>query len=240
MQYQGGKEKIAARIAEVINAEKIGVYYEPFIGGLSIASRVQADTYILSDANEALIMLYKAWSDGWRPGRIDAAEYVRLKAAKDMKDPNTAFAGFGLSFGGKWFDGFARNSRGDDFFKNAFNSLTKKMARLDGKDVTFIHSGYQDLNIPDCSTVYCDPPYLKTRGFSGVGRFDSAKFWMWATWASEQDSRVFVSEYAAPDGWSSVLDIEKKMTLRKDGPHETRTEKLFIKERAQNEHQSTD
>jgi DNA adenine methylase len=225
MQYQGGKEKIAARIAEVINAEKIGVYHEPFIGGLSIASRVQADAYILSDANEALITLYKAWREGWRPDRIDAIEYARLKDAKDMADPNTAFAGFGLSFCGKWFAGISKNNNPKrDYYNSAFVSLTKKMARLDSKEVTFIHSDYQDLNIPDGSTVYFDPPYANTIDYKAVDSFDSDAFW---AWAGEQSARVFVSEYAAPDGWASVLNIEKKFNIMKDGPHETRVERLF-------------
>jgi DNA adenine methylase len=222
MHYQGGKEKIAARISNAIG--QVGVYYEPFIGGLSVASRVQADAYILSDANEALITLYKAWCEGWRPERIDEAEYARLKDAKDMADPNTAFAGFGLSFCGKWFGGFARDNSGRDYQSNAMRSLTKKMARLAGKDVTFIHSGYQDLSIPDGSTVYCDPPYANTTSYKAVDSFDSDAFW---DWAKNQHSSVLVSEYVAPAGWESILDIEKKMTLRKDGPHETRVERLF-------------
>jgi DNA adenine methylase len=221
MQYQGGKSRLALKIADAIG--QVGVYYEPFIGGLSVASRVQAETYILSDANEALITLYKAWCEGWRPERIDAVEYARLKDAKDMSDPNTAFAGFGLSFGGKWFGGWARQS-GHDFFDGCINSISKKMARLDGKDVTFIHSDYQDLSIPACSTVYCDPPYANTIDYKAVSSFDSDAFW---DWAKSQRSRVLVSEYVAPEGWESILDMEHGMRLRKDGPHETRVERLF-------------
>jgi len=222
MRYQGGKEKIAAKIANAIG--EVGVYYEPFVGGLSVASRVKADTYILSDANEALITLYKAWRDGWRPERIDEAEYARLKDAKDVADPNTAFAGFGLSYGGVWFSGFARDNSGRDYQSNAFNSLTKKMARLDGKDVTFIHSGYLDFSIQDESTIYCDPPYANTTRYKAIGSFDSAEFWRWA---ERQNGRVLVSEYTAPDGWRSILDVEKSMSLRNDGQHETRIERLF-------------
>jgi hypothetical protein len=58
-----------------------------------------------------------------------------------------------------------------------------------------------------------------------VDSFDSDAFW---DWAKSQRSRVLVSEYVAPEGWESILDIEKKMTLRKDGPHESRIERLFI------------
>ncbi len=61
---------------------------------------------------------------------------------------------------------------------------------------------YWEMDIPDGSYVYCDPPYARTEGYGG-GRFDSAKFWEWAEGLSAR-CRVFVSEYSAPAGWCCV------------------------------------
>lgn len=223
MRYQGGKERIASRLVENFPS-RIGTYVEPFVGGMSVASRVEADRYILSDANEALISLYVAWKDGWRPDRIDETTYERLRSKQDVLDPRTAFAGFGMSFGGKWFGGFAR-SKDRDYFQNALNSLTRKMSRLDLSKVRFVCSDYRNLEIPQDAFVYCDPPYRGTTGYAATGGFDSNAFWNWAATLEN----CLVSEYSAPEGWSSIWSKDKNVDMRLSGGAIPRTESLFAK-----------
>ena len=53
---------------------------------------------------------------------------------------------------------------------------------------------YDELDIPDNSVIYCDPPYEGTLGYK-TGSFDHERFWEWAEKMSERNV-VFVSEYS--------------------------------------------
>lgn len=134
MQYLGGKTRIAKAIAEIVNAERGDrVFWEPFCGGLSVSVKLAAHgPGIVSDANPALIALYQAVRDGWDPpGHVSEEEYSAAKALPDS-DPRKAFIGFGCSFGGKWFGGYARNARGDDYVGATQRSLARDLPKLRG------------------------------------------------------------------------------------------------------------
>jgi DNA adenine methylase len=227
VRYHGGKEKIADKIVEVIGKVD-GLYHEPFAGGLSVGCRVDAKKYVFSDTNAALISLYRAWFfEGWRPaGRIDAEEYAKLRDNRDTENPMTAFAGFGLSFGGKWFGGFARCNQGNDYYMQASNSLTMKLGRLVGKDVDFKHQDYS-VALPEAPCfVYCDPPYIRTTKYRKIGPFDSGDFWRWA---ESQSGRLYVSEYVAPPGWEQIGGFDKLMTMRREGAPKKVIDRLFAR-----------
>ena len=227
MRYLGGKTRIGRRIAEYIG--EVDTYVEPFMGGLGVAPFVQARRMILSDVHPGLAVLYLAWRDGWRPDhRVTEGEYWALKAAEYLPDPLTTFAGFGLSFSGNWFAGFARCARGDDFQGAAERQLNRKVSSLP-PDVRFLSSSYRDLVIPDGAVVYCDPPYAMTTRYRGTEPFDHRAFW---GWARELDGRcmVLVSEYVAPDDWEPALTFEKTMSLRtKTGGREVRRDNVFMR-----------
>lgn len=87
---------------------------------------------------------------------------------------------------------------------------------------------YKDVAIPDGAVVYCDPPYANTAKYV-TGEFNSDEFWKWADEVSRTNP-VYVSEYTAPDldGWKSVLNIERKVTLGTDNTKNS-MEHLFYK-----------
>ena len=70
---------------------------------------------------------------------------------------------------------------------------------------------YEDAKIPTNAVIYCDPPYANT-GEYAENNFDSAKFWRWAEEKAKHQP-VYVSEYTAPDGWVSILDLPRKSTM---------------------------
>ena len=146
----GGKEQIASKIVEFMQPEidKRGVYVEPFVGGASVISRVRASIRIGADIHEPLINMYKALSNGWIPPKeLTENEYNELKRLKDPNNPLTAFAGFGCSFGGVYFCGYARRNIGNDNFAlTAHNSIIRKMKNL--TNVQWVFSRYNDLEIP--------------------------------------------------------------------------------------------
>lgn len=224
MRYQGGKELIAKHIADGIG--RVDHYVEPFMGGLSVGSRVDFESAIFSDAHPGLAVLYDAWIHGWRPKRIDETDYKRLRDAMDLSDPMTTFAGFGLSFGGKWFGGFARCGVERDYQENALKSITRKLSRIADKDVRLVSCDYRDLVIPDAAVVYCDPPYERTTPYPGAPSFDHAEFWRWAAELSKRCT-VYVSERQAPDGWAVLWEkLRHHGTRTKDGNH-YKVEKVF-------------
>ena len=83
---------------------------------------------------------------------------------------------------------------------------------------------YWELDIPDGSFVYCDPPYAGVTGYVDV--FDSVKFWEWAECLSVR-CRVFVSEYSAPSGWACVWSAATASSLDRDRGSKRSVERLF-------------
>lgn len=227
MQYLGGKSRIAKPLCAFLKAE-LGnrVFQEPFCGGLSITCGMWGAEFRLAyDYSQPLITLYKSLQAGWIPPEtLTEAEYLKLNKTRDPLDPMTAFAGYGCSFGAKYFGGYARNAANQNYARFARNSLLRKLALV--RDVVFECASYLDLETDSSCLVYCDPPYANTTGYSATGAFDSAQFWGTCRNWAKSGALVFVSEYAAPDFAREVWSIETKTKLHGEG-QKGRTERLF-------------
>lgn len=230
MRYYGGKSKIAKDLAEVLSKESFQVYWEPFCGACSVLSKIQAPIRIASDIHPDLILMWQALQKGWvPPDSITEAEYADLKASSTTS-PLRAFAGFGCSFGGKWFAGYARNKEKWNYAGFAKRSTAKKIARM--KDVQFVCSSYQDLDTFVLSQgpalVYCDPPYRLSTANYDSGEFDTEEFWLWVRKLSMK-ALVYVSEYEAPNdflvAWKKTL---KTQMHGETGLNLDRVEQLFF------------
>jgi DNA adenine methylase len=102
MQYLGGKSRIAKEIAQVVAPQ--GFWWEPFCGGLSVSVQLaKFGPGLVSDANPALISLYTSVARGWLPPEALSLEEWREARRLPDSDPRKAFAGFGCSFGGRYF-----------------------------------------------------------------------------------------------------------------------------------------
>lgn len=227
MRYFGGKQRIAQKIWSVI-APSIDCYYvEPFVGGASSLCAAQG-TFIRigSDANAALITMWRALSKGWKPPhKLSEEQYLKLKKQNDPENPLTAFAAFGCSWGGKWWGGYARSNILRNYASNAANSLNKKAASLE--NVVWRTRDYRDLAIPKGSVIYCDPPYAGTTSYAGVDPFCWKQFWNWCR-TEARYSRVFISEYNAPEDALLIKKIDTTTDVRvKSGKRERRIECLF-------------
>ena len=84
---------------------------------------------------------------------------------------------------------------------------------------------YKNLQIPDESIIYCDPPYMATAGYSGGVSHD--EFWQWCRERVYDGHKVYVSEYQAPDDFITIWEksIQNCISLDKKA-----TERLFIYE----------
>lgn len=208
----GGKSRLAKSIRDVILSrvpDRNVTYWEPFVGGCGSFEVIAPEfaRAVGSDLHEDLILMWRAVQNGWEPPtEVSEGEYQELRNA----EPSAlrGFVGFGGSFGGKWFGGYARGgktSKGEprNYVSESARNVLKTRRILTGCDVTFVNLDYRDLEPRPGDVVYCDPPYAGTTEYRGRG-FDSAAFWQWCDELHERGVKVFVSEYTAPDHWVEV------------------------------------
>lgn len=226
MQYFGGKAKIAKYIVPYLEGvrKENQIFVEPFVGGANIVSQMSGKRKAY-DFNEYLIEMYKGVQNGYElPDSLTEEEYRYIREHKDEDKVLTGFVGFGCSFAGKWFGGYARNKQNHNYCKASKNSLMKKMSTM--ADVEFDWRDYKSLFLKGC-LIYCDPPYANTTKYTGVPDFDSEEFWdIMRAWSKDND--VYISEYEAPDDFVSVLEIPTKTNIRDKSDNVCRrVEKLF-------------
>ena len=223
----GGKSRISKQIAEVLNSaiDKDTPFVSLFCGSCAIESKVQADVKILNDKHPYLIAMWQALQNGWTPPDVvTKEEYYRVKANMDENPALTGFVGFGCSFGGKWWGGYAKDKRGDDYCGQAKRGLLKDLSGV--VNATFTCLDYHDVEILDGAVVYCDPPYVNTTGYT-VGQFDTDEFWNYMRQISKRCD-VYISEESAPDDFECIWSKEKVRTLEKsDNVGRVKVEKLF-------------
>ena len=227
MQYMGGKSRISKQIAEILNSaiDKNKPFVSLFCGSCAIESKVQAYVKILNDKHPYLIAMWQALQNGWTPPDVvTKEEYYRVKANMDENPALAGFVGFGCSFGGKWWGGYAKDKRGDDYCGQAKRGLLKDLVGI--QSATFTCLDYRDVEIPDGAVVYCDPPYVNTTGYT-VGQFDTNEFWNYMRQLSKRCD-VYISEESAPNDFECIWSKEKVRTLEKsDNVGRVKVEKLF-------------
>jgi len=208
MQYMGGKTRIAKEIVEVMSAER-GLnmpWVEPFVGSAKVIEKVNGDR-IGADINHELISLFNMIQNGYEPPKEVSKElYSHIKDNQDQyPDHLKGFVSFACSFGGRRWDTYAKNKKGQNFALMSSRTLIKQKPFLKG--VKFICSDYQNLKIPNRSLIYCDPPYKDTAGYGF--EFDHEVFYKWCLDRVEEGHLVFISEYDSPFelAWSKEVNI---------------------------------
>lgn len=225
MMYLGGKAKIAKELTRFLKSHrKPGqLFVEPFLGGCHILPLME-NPRIGSEINSDVLELWKQVQSGWVP-QIEITEDLYYSLKRDRASSPSALRGFvgtACSFGGKWWGGYARDPKSDrNYAENAKGYLTWVRTRLEGANL--VCCGYSELDIPDGSMVYCDPPYEGTTGYGFP--FDSQLFWSWADELSLRCD-VYVSEYRAPDGWVPVWKKIRNLEIT-NTQNDLRTEYLF-------------
>src|SRR5688572_13255602 len=117
MMYKGGKSMIAKDIAVELVKNGFENYYEPFLGSAAVAvaiSELVDVPMFLSDNHPDLILMWNDLKQGWiPPDFVSKEEHHQLK----YEEPSAlrGFVGFGMSFGGDFYHGYAQNKRGTDY-----------------------------------------------------------------------------------------------------------------------------
>ena len=206
MQYLGGKARIAKEISAVMLASTPlrDTYVEPFVGSGWVAERMVphfASSYLTDLAPDLILMWQRLLDGGDPPTEVSEEEYRALRDAKPSA--LRGFVGYGCSFGGKFFGGYARGASGRNYARQAHDGLMRKVPKLLGSHVACLD--YKKLSIEAGVVVYCDPPYAGTTGYTAAGDFDSSEFWkVMDEWSSR--AVVFVSEYSAPAHWGKIWE----------------------------------
>ena len=135
MQYLGGKCKIAKPISELIlqKKENIKTLVSLFCGGCAIETKLAPhfENVICNDLHPYLIAMYQALQNGYDlPENISEEQYRYIREHKDEDKALTGFVGFGCSFGAKWFGGYARNKKGDNYAKQGRNAIMRDIENL--------------------------------------------------------------------------------------------------------------
>jgi len=226
MRYLGGKGSLSRHIAvlrSVYYADQRTSYIEPFIGSAVIsAALADLPRRYASDANGDLVLLWQALLEGWQPPEtISEEEYKALRIAP--ASPLRSFAGFGCSWGGKFFGGYARGE-GRSYAGESKRALLKTAANL--QFVSFRHCDYASWH-PSNALIYCDPPYIGTTEYKGVSGFDHDRFWSCVREWSKNNT-VVVSEYQAPEDFVCVWSKNVRLSVRSNNNAEPRVEKLFM------------
>ena len=85
---------------------------------------------------------------------------------------------------------------------------------------------YDDVEILPNSVVYCDPPYIGTKGY-GVD-FDHDKFYQWLR---STTFPVYISEYTMPSDFIQVATVDKVANFLPTNNRTVKQENLYIHER---------
>jgi len=212
LRYVGGKTRLAKSIAEQIYRHKTDQhrrYLEPFFGGGSMANHtVNFDLMRYAyDIHPDLILMYQALQNGWIPPQhISEGQYRSLKYA----EPSAlrAFVGFGSSFGGKWFGGYARDKTGKrDFTNESYHRIMLNRHYIN--DIIFKCKSYDEIKgVHSIDLVYADPPYQGTLGYNNS--FDHTVFWNIMRDWSNTGATVLISEYTAPSDFEIVWETPYK------------------------------
>lgn len=224
MQYFGGKAKIAKELSSVLNSYLIGndkPFIDAFCGSCNVISKIDSNRIrIANDKHKELIAMWQWVQEKGvdrLPTEVSKELYYYIKTSTTSPDWLKGFVGFGCSFAGKWWGGYATSDNKErNCATNAINTIAKKLKGLSG--VSFTCGDYFDIIIPERpSVIYCDIPYRNTTGYSN-GAFNHEQFYAWAYSMKALGHIVLVSEYER----NAPLDMVNNIVWRKESKKDIR------------------
>ena len=233
MRYFGGKVRISKNLTLFINNQlkENQTFVDLFCGSCNVISKIDNNRLrIANDKHYYLIEMWKELQKGWLPPKsLTKEEYKYIKNNKDEKPYLTAFVGFGCSFAGKWFGGYAHADK-RNYCLNDYNSVLNKLKNL--KNVMFYNLDYSEVDIPKGSFVYCDIPYKNATPYckKEVGEFNHEEFYQWVRENSNK-YEIYVSEYKenVPNDFEIVWEQNSKKDIRNKNGIKEKTIEVLMK-----------
>ena len=185
----------------------------PSQGGGNIIDKIQCQNKIGADKNKILIALFKQGQEDFskiptsctREQFNEARDIYKNRLDSDIPLYVQGAYAFFHSFAAQGFAGsYAEGGRGRDIYDERYRNFQNQLPNL--KDVNFICCDYKELEIPDKSLVYCDPPYEGTRHYGYAWErkgFIHEEYW---DWVRELSKRCYVvcSEQSLPDDFKTI------------------------------------
>jgi DNA adenine methylase len=191
IKWAGGKQ-IIARILAGFFPKTYRHYYDPFVGGCSVALESGSKDGRLNDQNEWLIDTYRAIRDDWRrvAGILDVMknteeEYYRIRQVNPQTEDPFTRAAMLIYLNKTCFRGLFRVNKLNRFnvpygqynrrYYDPANLaafaefIGKYELRVGDFELALADAGPQDF-------VYLDPPYHRLGGYSDFNRYTSGKF----------------------------------------------------------------
>ena len=233
MRYLGGKQRISKELSCFLNSQlkENQSFVDLFCGSCNIVSKIDNNRLrIANDKHKYLIEMWKALQNGWEmPDIVTEEDYKYIKEHKDENPPLAGFVGFGCSYAGRWFEGYARSGE-RNFCLNAKNSNLKILQKI--QDVVFYNEDYKDVDIPIGSLVYCDIPYKDSKPYSKkeVGIFNYNEFYQWVRDNSDKYD-IYISEYKhnVPENFEIVWEKKSKKDLRNKNNEQESTIEILMR-----------
>lgn len=208
------------------------IYIEPFCGALGVM-RYMTKHFKKCYANDMckdLIMLHKEVKNrNFENPKINREKWENFKYT-NKSSAERAFAGFGCSYGGVWFNGYISNYSNNDM---EYSSLIRIAPKI--QNVIFSNKDYIDFlnqfsfNSGQNYLIYMDPPYKGTCNLPWEKEkdFDSKQFWHSVRILSKiKGVTVIVSEVSAPSDFKCVYKFK-----RRNGMHNITSDKMVIEEK---------
>lgn len=233
MQYFGGKQRISKPLSKYLNLQLKDnqPFVDLFCGSCNVITKIDNNRLrIANDKHRYLMAMWKALQIGWLPpDEISRKDYKYIRENKNTFPFVTGFVGFGCSFAGKWFGGYAYNGK-RNYCSTAKRSVLKKMDKL--KDVEFYNLDYSKVLIPHGSLIYCDIPYKNTTQYCSdeVGNFNHDEFYQWVRDNCDKYD-IYISEYKKNvlSDFEIVWEMKSKQDIRNTKNKRYETTEVLIK-----------
>jgi len=241
MRLYGGKGVYGKKISQFIlsyllekniDLTKV-IYIEPFCGALGVLRYISpcVKKSYANDISKNLIMLWKQVQKGnFKNPHIDQEKWKVLKNDKKCS-AEKAFAGYGCSFGGVWFNGYICDNGNNDM---TYNTLIKMEPNI--QNCIFTSLDYLEFlkkvisNTNNFYVIYMDPPYKNTCviPYDNFGSFDNNQFWDTVRFYSKfKNVIVIVSELSAPKDITEIFRFKRRSGMGNTTSNNQLTEKLY-------------
>lgn len=235
MQYLGGKSRLGPQIVRAIledlGVSRLGLVADLCAGAGGVTHRLAdvSDRVIAVEAHPGLVALHRAVQAGWVPPEHVSEEEYRALRNGDSADPLVTFVGFGCSFGGKWWGGYARTVSGDASARNYAMNARRAVLRETRPNIEHVAADVLAWEPPaGLQVVYCDPPYEGTTSYSAVPSTAPGAWWRKLQALARMGVACYLSEYAdvPPEGVEARL-VWSAPTREGLRPRDARTERLW-------------
>lgn len=214
LKWAGGKRWLMP-LARQLATQKLGTYYEPFVGSGAMFFALRPQKSVLSDFNDELMAVYAAIRQDWdavvrelkRHHRNHCSDYYYEIRASRPRSEHTKAARF-IYLNRTCWNGLYRVNR-DGFFNTPIGTKTSVLLDTDDfeavarslRGATLMSGDFESVidRAGQGDFVFADPPYTVRHQFNGFVKYNEKLF----SWADQE--RLMEALYRATSRGARVL-----------------------------------